>query len=293
MTASVDRASARVAAPTPGERAARARATVVRALEASTDALAAWEAGSAAFGRADEHSDLDVVVLCTAGAGTAVLDAVDEALATVTDGLCSWYVGELLFGVQQFWREPQDADPSLICMLDVSVIELEAQADKWQELLLPERHGRALPIYDPDALLELCRAQSTLDLEAHASRIAEAFATIEQRHAMLAEFPAKELARGRALDAQAMHQALLVKPLVTLLGIRHRPLRFDFDQRYLHDELPDEVARQLVPIACASSDTLAAATVEAREWIDELLATIDLDAIPLAEHAAQMRAAFG
>ena len=73
----VDLASVRTAAPTPGPKAARARDAVIAALRPSDHALAAWEAGSAAFGRADEASDFDVAVLCMPGTGEQVLDELE------------------------------------------------------------------------------------------------------------------------------------------------------------------------------------------------------------------------
>lgn len=279
--------------PTPGPAAERARSAVVEALEACDVARAAWEAGSAAFGRADRSSDLDIAVLCSPGGGTAVLDSIERALREHVDDLVAYDVGRSLFGVQRFWRVPIGQLPAPTCMVDASVMELEADADLWRELLSPERHGRALGIYDPDQLLASCIARAGLDLDAHRKRIRAELHKVADRRAMFADFPAKELARGRSLDAHAMFDAMVATPLVSLLGVYHRPLRFDFGQRYLHAELPADVVERLAPIIRPAVDDLDSATAAGLAWIDELLDAIDVDAIPLQQHAEQMRTAFG
>jgi predicted nucleotidyltransferase len=281
-------------APTPGLRAERARAAVRAALADCPDALAAWEAGSAAFGRADESSDLDVGVLCAADAGTLVLDRIGDALATIDDHpIDAWDHGRSLFGVQRFWR-PRPAGDESWCMVDVSVIELERQRDEWGELLSPERHGRALPLHDHDGVLERCRREAGLDLDAHRARLDRELSRIRDRRALFFDMPGKELARGRVVDALAMHDSMVTASLVALLGMRHRPLRFDFGRRYLHDELPRVVVERLLPILAPGTRAIDAATAAGLEWIDELLELLpDATGIPIEAHAEQMRAAFG
>jgi predicted nucleotidyltransferase len=269
---------------------------VVDALRECTGALAAWEAGSAAFGRADEASDLDVCVLCIRGAGTHVLDRIGEQLAGIVGGdpIDTWDVGRSAFGVQRFWRPAEGADRSW-CMVDVSVMEHERERDLWRELLLPERHGRALELHDPEGVLARARTEAHFDADAHRERIRAELSRIAERRRMSRDFPAKELARGRILDGFAMHHSMVTTPLVGLLGMRHRPLRFDFGLRYLHDELPRDIAQRLVPIALpgAGARALAAATEAGFAWIDELLADLDADALPIERHSEQMRSAFG
>jgi predicted nucleotidyltransferase len=288
-----DRAAERAPSRTPGPRAAAARAAVVSALEACDAALAGWEAGSAAFGRADQRSDLDVVVLCIRGGATHTLDAIEHFLrrAPGGDDLVRWNVGASKFGPQRFWRPAAGAGDEPWCMVDATVIELERERDQWQELLLVERHGRALTLHDPEGVLERCRAQAHFDVDAHRERIRIELERIAARRSMFHDFATKELDRGRDLDALVMHEAMVAAPLVRLLGIRHRPLRWDFS-RYLHDELPDDVVAKLVPIVHPPQDALREAIGEGMAWIDELLTELDVDALPIDEHASQMRAAF-
>jgi hypothetical protein len=286
-------ASGRPAAPTPGPQAEAARAAVVRALEGCDAALAGWEAGSAAFGRADLTSDLDVCVIATdLDARTSVLDAIEEELADVTD-LDLLDIGLSAFGVQRFWQPARPGEDAPMCMVDVSVLAREGDAEKLRELLTVERHGRGLTMYDPDGVLAEAAAAATFDPAAHRERIQVELDRLRARRTMFASFGPKELARGRALDAHGMHHAMVVLPLVALLGMVHRPLRFDFGLRYLHDELPADVVECLVPIVEPGAERLPAAIVEGTAWIDALLEDLDPDELPIEAHAEQMRAAFG
>ncbi len=287
-----DLAATRSAAPTPGPQAAAARAAVIRALHACDDALAAWEAGSAAFGRADLTSDLDVGVIARDGTGPAILGAIEEQLRDLTE-LDVWDVGDSKFGVQRFWQPTQPGTHAPICMVDVSVLGVDADADKVRELLTVERHGRALSLHDPNGLLERTVAANAFDVDAHRARVATELDRIRERHAMLSGFGPKELDRGRVLDAHWIRDTMVVLPLVTLLGMVHRPLRFDFALRYLHAELPTDVVDCLVPIVEPGPERVRDAIVEGVRWIDALLAAIDPDLLPIERHAEDMRTAFG
>jgi predicted nucleotidyltransferase len=292
MSDAVDPAAGGTPAPTPGPRAARARELVVAALEECDGAIASWEGGSAAFGRADDQSDLDVGVLCIRGAATHVLNSIERGLREAGEPLDSWDVGRSAFGTQRFWQPTGHGAQSVLCMVDASVIEHERERDEWRELLLPERHGRALALHDPDGVLARARAAASFDAEAHRGRLATELERIRDRRRMFGGFVEKELGRGRVLDAAGMHHSTVVVPLVALLGMRHRPLRWDFGLRYLHDELPAAAAARLTPIVQPGVDGLGDAAVHGLAWIDELLDGLDPVALPIEQHAESMRAAY-
>jgi len=289
----VDLASARRAAPTPGPQASLARELVERALRSCDAALGAWEAGSAAFGRADLHSDLDLGVLCVDGRGAEVLDAIEAELRSVAPELDLWDRPVAEFGSQRFWQVRGDQATAPFCMVDASVMGIDADASSWAELLTPERHGRALVIHDPEGVLERAITAAAFDAAAHRERIAVELDRIVRRRTLFGGFGRKELGRDRQLDAHWIHQAMVLAPLVSLLGMVHRPLRFDFAMRYLHDELPAEVVERLVPITEPGIDGVAAAMELGVAWMDELLAQVEVEALPIEDHAAQMRSSFG
>lgn len=287
-----DRAAIGAAAPTPGPRAARTRSAVLDALAASSAVRGVWEAGSASFGRADDASDLDVCVLCADGCAPDVLDAIGAHVDAIGDQLAVWDRGLTTFGLQRFWHPVPAGRAPRGCTLDVTVIELDAQRDRWRELLQPERHGRALVLHDPEHLMQELRAAARFDVDAHRARMRTDLEQLRGRR-IFGEVVTKELARGRELDACMMYHGMVAMPLVTLLGMLHRPLRFDFGERYLHEELPGAVVERLVPLVRPARGDLSAALVPALAWIDELLDQLDIDALPIEQHAAQMRAAFG
>jgi hypothetical protein len=80
-------------------------------------------------------------------------------------------------------------------------------------------------------------------------RIRERLEAIVPRFRMTQHLVRKAVWRADALEAGDRYLALTLRPLVELLRIRHCPDRFDFGLRYLRDDLPAEVWRELEPLA--------------------------------------------
>jgi hypothetical protein len=59
------------------------------------------------------------------------------------------------------------------------------------------------------------------------------------------DFVAKEIARGRTIDAFGFYLAFAVRPVVTVLGMLHRPERFDYGFRYVKEELPADTVEAI------------------------------------------------
>lgn len=55
----------------------------------------------------------------------------------------------------------------------------------------------------------------------------------------------KELIRGRYIDAIAYYYDLTLKPLIRMLRIKYNPLHYNFGLRYLSDELPGDLVKEL------------------------------------------------
>jgi hypothetical protein len=86
-------------------------------------------------------------------------------------------------------------------------------------------------------------ATAQFDEVAHRRRMREALHQEIMRWNLYRDFVAKELARGRTIDAFGFYIAFAVRPVLTVLGMLHRPDRFDYGFRYVKDELPaDDVA---------------------------------------------------
>lgn len=198
--------------------------------------LAVWEAGSAAFGRLDEYSDLDVGVLAEAGSNRQIWE---DVLALF----------ERLGGLLVRWHEPNP----LFRGLDKNTFRFR-RASRWLQLDLgifthpasdlynqPERHGRHVVLYDPRGLV----APPPWDEAAQLTALRRALHHEIQRFGMYHDYFRKELSRGRRVDAFRMYTAYCVQPVATVLGMLYRPTRWDFGLRYLHDDLPPEEAARV------------------------------------------------
>lgn len=285
------------AAPAPGPAAARSRGVLLEPLQSSPDVIAAWEQGSAGFGRADLASDVDLVVLVRDGRTESVLDELDEAVRARLEQVAVQDVPGGRFGHQRTWLPslPDGDGERTHALMDVAAIEHVAQEATWRAQLHPEQHGRPLVLHDPHGVVEAAlRDRAPFEAAALRTLLADELRRIRQLHAVTEGFVEKELGRGREADAHGFHRSLVVAPLVTLLNVRHRPLRHGFGLRYLHDELPPEVVERLLPIiAPQGSEELARAAAGGRAWIASLLASIDPAALPIEVHSASMRRTFG
>lgn len=214
--------------------AANYRRGVVEALIASLlpipAARACFEGGSAATGRLDEHSDIDLVVVAPLAAADAVFGAIEAALSARTRITHAWRVEPAPFpGTAQRFYFLGDA-PRFFAV-DCVVVTEEAVPS----LLERERHGTPLVYFDRSGKV---RARP-LDQAALAQRRAMRWAQLQGAVPVYAMLLEKELARGRPLEAMGFYQSLQ-RALLEVLGIAHRPDRFDFGWRYVETQLPEE-----------------------------------------------------
>jgi hypothetical protein len=209
------------------------RSALEAAAKAAGDVLAMWEAGSASFGRVDAYSDLDLGLLVRAGSNPRVWAALDAAF-------------EALGGIALRWHEPNPVFKGL----DKHTYRLR-RAPRWLQVdvgLFPEtasdlfndreRHGTPDVLFDPGGRL----APPAWDAEAHRRKMRTALHHEVMKYRLYHGFFRKELARGRPVDAFRMHLSMTVRPLISVLGMLHRPARWDFDLRYVAEELPPEAA---------------------------------------------------
>lgn len=233
------------------------------ALEADPRCLALSEGGSAAFGRADAESDLDLVLVVTPGTADALIEEVHglvEELGTVE---LEWDVPRTLVEGhrQRFWRL---AETGPLVLIDLSVIP----ADRPPYFTDPVRHGTPVICFDPDSLL----VPVPEDRDTLTRRREQALVQIAARFSLFGPFAAKEARRGRGLDALTMWRRMVLDPLITVLRARHDPVRWDFGGRYLHTDLPPEPVSRLERLAFVdSAEAIVALWPEAEAWMDELL----------------------
>lgn len=76
---------------------------------------------------------------------------------------------------------------------------------------------------------------------------------------------------GQHAEATHLYLGFALSPLVRLLRVEHCPWRHDFGLRYLHEDLPPDVAARVTTLLPGAADpTEASAACFA--WTDELLA---------------------
>ena len=235
------------------------RAALVRALrpalEGETWVRAAWEGGSAAFGRADAWSDLDLQLLVEPGREGDAFARIERELDAVGGVSAVWKPAPAPDWDQRFYQL-RDAPEWL--MLDLCVM----RPDRLGPYLDPVRHGTPIVWFDRDRRLI---PNEDPDL---APILARRMDQLRQRYLLLAHLPAKELARGHLVEAMDTYFRHLVGPLVEVLRARHCPRRQDYALRYMREDLPPDVVVRLERLLFPRPDTLGVCIAEVRAWID-------------------------
>ena len=195
--------------------------------------MTCWQCGKRGPRRsvADDRSDLDIGVLARAGSIERVWKEIELELNDVGGFSIRWENPVHIFkGMTHCVYRPARADRWLD--LDIGVFQ-----DGTEDLYLqPQRHGRATILFDRS------EGQRTADVRfddmGHRQRMREMLHQEIMRWNLYRDFVAKEIARGRTIDAFGFYLAFAVRPVVTVLGMLHRPDRFDYGFRYVKDELP-------------------------------------------------------
>lgn len=228
--------------------------------------VAAFEGGSVATGRADGYSDIDLCVVADGALNDALFATIEEALQSIAPIAHVWPVADPPWPgfAQKFYF--LEGAPRFFAV-DCSLL-LPATALQFLEV---ERHGHAQVLLDPHGWVQPQR----LDRAAHAARRARRLAQNRAAWPVYRMLVDKELARGRALDALGSYQALL-RLLVELAGLRHRPDRFDYGWRYLHHDLPADLQARIAALAFVAGPAALAQNLPAADALHhELSAELD------------------
>lgn len=260
---------------TAAEYRERLAAVIAAALQRDPRVRAIGEGGAAARGRADAYSDLDLVVVAALDDAPALFRLVETAIATMTPITHTWCVDPPGFPglAQRFYFV---ADAPRFFAVDCCVVSEAGLAP----FLERERHGSFVAWSDPKKLLVSRRADRATLANRRKERLTQLQGAIPV-YSMLVE---KELARGHALEALGFYQVLL-RYLIELLGMRHRPERFDFGWRYVDRELP-EAARAIIARHSYVGDGAALSRL-ARSLIKELTAQLAALEAPVAAARSQ------
>jgi len=211
--------------------------SVIRsALEPLSGVLAMWEGGSAAWGRQDEWSDLDILLLVEDDFVEPAFRALEAAIESQSGiDLRHRLPAPTWHGHDQSFYRLRDAGPYL--MLDVVVLR-RSKDDRFMER---ERHGEPVVYFDKTHEL----ASRPVDRRAVKTRIEARLAQLRQTFPLFQPLVRKELKRRNDLDALAFYQTATLAPLLTLLRMRYCPARFDFGLRYVDRDLPADIATKV------------------------------------------------
>jgi hypothetical protein len=263
--------------PARGGPAPVGREEIVAALRAALEplpgALALWEGGSAAFGRADAWSDLDLYVLAEDDAVEEVMAAVDRALAGLGPIAARRRLPEPTWhGHSQVFCRLADAPEHLV--VDLVVLRRSAP----ERFLERERHG--VPVVYFDRTGEI--APAPLDRAAFAAGVGRRLEALRQEFALFQGFVRAEAARGDAMAALGAFRAYTLRPLLEVVRMRHCPERYDYSPKYSRFDLPADVVARLerlffVPNLAAIPQRQA----EAESWFAATVAALEREGIGL------------
>jgi predicted nucleotidyltransferase len=236
---------------------------LVAALQSALFVQAAWQGGAAAFGRVDEWSDIDLVIVADDDHCDDVWPIVDETLAKISLIDTKFVIPAPPLGLhsQRFYRL-RDAGPFLL--VDVGLFRASAP----DKLLDPAVHGDAIIHFDKNGFAKPPSDCDDTRRKLIASRLETLAVTVPLFQALVD----KEINRGNDIEAVAFYHGWSLRPLVELLRIKHCPARYNFHTRYVQYDLPVEVVNKLRPLVFVKDlPDIARCRRECEAWSLQLL----------------------
>lgn len=242
------------------------------ALEPLDFARAAWLGGSDATGRADDLSDLDLMLIVSPGHTEDAAAAIHQTLESLSPiRTCYRMPSPTWHGFPQAFYQLELAPEHL--MIDWLILESN-QPHPWLEV---ERHGTPRVLFDKDGLIKPAHT----DRAAIAATVARRIPELELRFRLFRHLPPKLIARNLPAEAMHFYFSLVLRPLVDLYRCIHCPDRHDFGFRYIRADLPREAWELVERLSYVPSP----ADIPAR--VAEAVRAFDL---ALAEHRKHPRA---
>lgn len=230
---------------------------VTAALRPHPAVLAGWEGGSAAFGKVDSYSDIDLEFLVTDAAQFEELYASAERALEAVSPITARYAPRL-------GRYYQLKDAGEFLLVDLVLLRV-GDADRHHEI---ERHGEKVPFFDKGGWL----APVPVDQAALTAKREQRLNELRAWFPMSQVFVRKAMLRGQQIEAINAYWICTLRPLVDLLRMRHCPVRWDFGVRYLERDLPSEVYEELQRLTfVAEPDDLPDKLARATTWATALL----------------------
>jgi predicted nucleotidyltransferase len=247
------------------------REQIVEAVRAKLEPLefvnAMWEGGSAAFGRVDEFSDIDLLLDVADERVIETFEVLEDTLRQLSPITDEYEVPQPTWHGhhQRFYRLQKASDYLLV---DCAVLKQSSE----NKFLEQKIHGRHPVHFDKTGVVQ----SPPWDDDAWQVRLRRRLADLIGFFPITANFPEKELRRKHSLDALSYYNGLIIRPLVELLRIKYDPTRHDFGPRYLYEVLPlDELKKLEGLMFVGSPDALLANTAVASDWFWALADELD------------------
>jgi hypothetical protein len=200
---------------------------------------AMWEGGSAAFGRDDEYSDLDLQLDVDDERIGDAFAAVEVALNDVSPIELQYNMPEPAWhGMSQRFYKLRDAAPYLLVDL---AIRKASDRDRFNEI---ELHGEPVIYFDKPGVV----VTKHLDWPAHREKLGRRLAELAVLFPLFQGFVQKEILRGNALGAMHFYHGLTLRPLHEAALMLHCPERYNYSPHYAIFELPEKLLRQLTAL---------------------------------------------
>ncbi len=225
-----------------------------------------WEGGSAAFGRLDAYSDLDLYTVVADDRLAEVFRVVEGSLKALSPIRLKYEpVWPPESGTAQAFYRLEHTDEYLL--IDLAAFKRSAP-DKYLE---PEMHGDAVFAFNKGGMVSV----PSLDRDAFVAKLSERRDRLRLRVELFAPFVTKELLRGNGLGAVEAYQRIVLDALIQVLWMEYHPAHYAFGMRYLKHELPAEVVKRLERLAfVADSADLEGKSREALGWFRGTVAGI-------------------
>lgn len=251
------------------------REPILNALENALQPLpyvqSMYQGGAAAFNRADQWSDIDLMVIVDD-------DHIPDTVAVFEKVLRDLSPVELRYELPQptwhgHWQAfyiLRDAGPFL--MIDLCILK----ASNTNRFLEKEIHGDAVIHFDKTGLVK----SPPLNAEAHFKQIKTRLETVRVTFELFQSLTQKELNRGNRIEAFTFYQAYTVRPLIEVLRMQYDPARYNFHTRYIYHYFPREVVQRLEPLFfVVDAQQLQTRLEEAQQFFHEAIDQVDLNAV--------------
>jgi hypothetical protein len=241
--------------------------------------IALWEAGSAAFNRVDQWSDIDLMVVVQDESVQQVFSAAETVLEQLSPISLVYEVPQPSWHGhhQKFYRLAQAGEYMLV---DLAVMKLSSS----NRFLEEELHGKAQVFFDRQGIVQ----PPDLDWKELRQKLEERLEQLPLTFEMFQSLVKKEILRQHPIDAQAFYQSFTIRPLVELLRIKYTPARYQFSLRYLCYDLPEDDFRRLEELVYTRDlQDLEQKHAKAVDWFRQILQSLQQTGLTLPDASSE------